>query len=129
MSPTEGDYQLILESSDKNSPLLQPAALKTDVISLTVYNNTITPIPPNFEHELDYITLTVGQKSEWTLPQVVNAYMNNYEIVMEPDLPLVPYLIYRQVNDTIKYNDRHGSEQLVGNFLKVRYRIVDSLGS
>lgn len=55
--------------------------------------------------------------------------MDNYEIVMEPDLQLVPYLSYRKGNDTVIFNDHLGSSQLVGLRLKVQYKIVDSLGS
>ena len=73
-------------------------------IELNIVKNTL-----RFELEPEFIELSVGQEFEWTLPKVVDAYMNNYEIEMAPDIPLIPYLSYRKDNDTVFFNDRHGA--------------------
>jgi len=76
------------------------------------------------------IFLRVGQQSEWTLPIVLGAYMNSYEIEMVPDKAIQRYLTYNNDTNQVKYNDLHGSSQLVyGGIFKVEYRIVDSLGN
>ena len=100
--------------------------LKTDAIILSVTASTdnrhtflCNPQNLRFEHELGMVVLTVGQKSEWTLPKVLNAYMNSYDIVYKPDPGLVRYLTFNIDSNTMLYNDLHGSNQLVGNFFKV----------
>jgi len=95
LCPPLGDHELILESIDNNSPLSSPSVLKTDVIILSITASTdnrkiflCNPYTLRFEHELEMVVLTVGQTSEWTLPKVLNAYMDSYEITAEPDLQL-----------------------------------------
>ena len=95
--------------------------LKTDAIILSVTASTdnrhtflCNPQNLRFEHELGMVVLTVGQKSEWTLPKVSNAYMNSYVIVAEPDRGLIRFLTFNMDSNTMAYNDLHGSSQLVG---------------
>ena len=84
---------------------------------------------PSFDRALELITLTIGQDFEWTLPNVENAYLNDYEIEMEPDVQLAPYLSYRRDTNTVVFKDYHGSKQLFDQILEVRFTIVDSLGN
>ena len=84
---------------------------------------------PNFDRALELITLTIGQDFEWTLPTVENAYLNDYDIEMEPNIQLEPYLSYREDTNTVVFKDYHGSEQLVGKILEVQFTIVDSFGN
>ena len=95
--------------------------LKTDVINVSV------TAALRFEHALALVELKVGQKHEWTLPQVLNAHMNSYEIVVRSDLRLERYLMFNKDSNTMFYNDLHGSSQLVDKFLEVHYTIIDSL--
>ena len=78
-------------------------------INLTRPQNLFDPKALRFEHELEPIILRVGQKFEWTLPKVLNAYMNNYQIVAKPDLRLIRYVTFNPDSNTMFYNDLHGS--------------------
>ena len=55
--------------------------------------------------------------------------MDNYEIEMQADLILTPYMRYKKENDTVLFNGKSGSKQLVNQQLKVLYTIVDSSGN
>ena len=61
-----------------------------------------------FEHKLELMILRVGGKSEWILPEVVNAYMNSYEIVVKPDSRLTLFLTFNSGSNTMFYDDLDG---------------------
>ena len=102
--PPDGNYTLILESIDLNSPKQDlPVVLKTEVIDLTVSiyvtNDQRALCSPNkliFEHEPEFIEMTVGQEQSWTLPKVVNPLNKVYKIVAQADIPLIPFLTFKE---------------------------------
>ena len=91
--------------------------LKTDVINVSVAASPQNSL--RFEHELELMILRVGEKSEWILPKVLNAYMDSYEIVAKPDSRLTSFLTFNSDSNTMFYDDLDCKNQQVGQFLKI----------
>ena len=84
-----GNHNLVLESIDLNSALAPNySVLKTDEITLIVQDTM------RFEKEPEIITVIAGEPYSWSLPKVIHANKDEYEILVKPDVKVNPVLSF-----------------------------------